>query len=97
MESELPIKFESTAFMIRRGQGDGGPHSIVSGIAIRDHDIQAVNRAAKEHHDQALRSAIRVLCGPSARTDPDEGQSAKSGCRIQKIAPTHMVLRTSNA
>ena len=92
MKRELSIKIERAAFMTRRGHSNGRPHSIVGGIGMRDYHIQAVHRSAKEHDDQALRSTIRVFCRPSARSDPDEGESAEDSCRIQKIAPTHMDL-----
>src|SRR3979411_2526268 len=62
---------------------DAGTHGVVLRLAMRDHDIQAIRRAALKDYDQALGARAGLdcsQCGASQkawdRGCPDDGESA---------------------
>ena len=69
MQPKASVELKRALGLSRARNRDRGTHRMVVLIRVRNNDIEAVDRAAKEHHDQALLPGVRVLNGPAARSE----------------------------
>ena len=61
------------------GNGDGGAEVVVALFAVRDHDVEAIRRAALEDGDEHFFAAPAVCHRPRERRA--EARAAPSRCR----------------
>jgi hypothetical protein len=75
MEAEEAIEVKDLTLQ----DGDGGPHGVVVGLAVRDNDVEAVHGAALEDDNQAMTGEGRGLRQDRAREEAGDGCRACHG------------------